>query len=170
MPNNLKIYTAALLDALSAEAIRLPRRRKNLNVHPVLEDPVQRLFNALEPGTYARPHRHARDGVWELMVVVRGAFAVLRFDDTGRVLARADLRVGTGDCAVEIPAHAWHSVVSLAPGTIMFEVKPGPYRPIEERDFAAWAPPEGDPLAPGWVRWFEIAKSGDPAPALNDPP
>ena len=55
MPNNLKIYTAALLDALSAEAIRLPRRRKNLNVHPVLEDPVQRLFNALEPGTYARP-------------------------------------------------------------------------------------------------------------------
>ena len=36
MPNNLKIYTAANLDALSAEAIRLPRRRKNLNVHPVL--------------------------------------------------------------------------------------------------------------------------------------
>ena len=114
MPNNLKIYTAAILDALSAEAIRLPRRRKNLNVHPVLEDPVQRLFNALEPGTYARPHRHARDHGWELMVVVRGAFSVLHFDDAGRVLARADPHAGDGDYAVEIPAHAWHSVVSLA--------------------------------------------------------
>ena len=127
MPNDLKLYTAATLDALSAEAAHLSRRRKNLNVHPVLADPIQRLFNALEPGTYARPHRHARDGVWELMVVVRGAFAVLRFDDEGRVLARADLRAGDGDCAVEIPAHAWHSVVSLVPGTIMFEIKPGPY-------------------------------------------
>jgi cupin fold WbuC family metalloprotein len=170
MPNDLKLYTAATLDALSAEAAHLSRRRKNLNVHPVLADPIQRLFNALEPGTYARPHRHARDGVWELMVVVRGAFAVLRFDDEGRVLARADLRAGDGDCAVEIPAHAWHSVVSLVPGTIMFEIKPGPYSPIEERDFAAWAPPEGDSLAPGWVRWFETAKSGDPAPAPSDLP
>ena len=170
MPNDLKIYPAATLDALSAEAARLPRRRKNLNVHPVLEDPVQRLFNALEPGTYARPHRHARDHGWELMVVVRGAFSVLHFDDAGRVLARADLHAGDGDCAVEIPAHAWHSVVSLAPHTILFEIKPGPYSPIEDKDFAAWAPPEGDPLAPGWVRWFEAAKPGDPAPAPSDLP
>ena len=104
------------------------------------------------------------------MVVVRGAFSVLHFDDAGRVLARADLHAGDGDCAVEIPAHAWHSVVSLAPHTILFEIKPGPYSLIEERDFAAWAPPEGDPLAPGWVRWFETAKSGDPAPAPSDLP
>ena len=104
------------------------------------------------------------------MVVVRGAFSVLHFDDAGRVLARADLHAGDGDCAVEIPAHAWHSVVSLAPGTILFEIKPGPYSPIEDKEFAAWAPPEGDPLAPGWVRWFEAAKPGDPAPAPSDLP
>lgn len=164
MPNGLKLYDAATLNGLSAEAARSPRRRKNLNVHPVLEDPVQRLFNALEPGTYARPHRHARDNGWELMVVVRGAFAVLHFDENGRILARVDLRAGAGDCAVEIPARAWHSVVSLAPGTIMFEVKPGPYQPIDDKDFAAWAPPEGDPRARDWVRWFETAKSEDCAP------
>jgi cupin fold WbuC family metalloprotein len=160
MPNDLKLYDAAILNHLSAEAARSPRRRKNLNVHPVLEDPIQRLFNAMEPGTYARPHRHARDNGWEFMIVVRGAFALLRFDDDGRLLARADLRAG----AVEIPAHAWHSAVSLAPGTILFEVKPGPYSPIDDKDFAAWAPPEGDPRAPGWVRWFEIAQPGDLAP------
>lgn len=94
-----------------------------------------------------------------------GAFSVLRFDEEGRVLARADLNAGDGDCAVEIPAHAWHSVVSRALGTIMFEIKPGPYWPIEDQDFAPWAPPEDDPRAPGWVRWFETAKPGDRAPA-----
>ena len=170
MPNDLKLYTAATLDALSAEAARLPRRRKNLNVHSVLEDPVQRLFNALEPGTYARPHRHARDNGWELMIVIRGAFSVLHFDDMGHIFARADLRADDGDRAVEIPAYAWHSVVSLAPGTLMFEIKTGPYSPIEDKDFAVWAPPEGDPRASNWVRWFETAKPGDPAPASSDPP
>ena len=49
MSNELKLYGADTLRGLSAEAARSPRRRKNLNVHPVLEDPVQRLFNALEP-------------------------------------------------------------------------------------------------------------------------
>lgn len=164
MPNDLKLYDAATLNALSVEAARSPRLRKNLNVHPVLEDPIQRLFNAMEPGTYIRPHRHARDSVWELMVVVRGAFSVLRFDEDGRVLARVDLNASDGDCAVEIPAHAWHSVVSRAPGTVMFEIKPGPYWPIENQDFAAWAPPEDDPHALDWVRWFERARPGDRAP------
>lgn len=161
MPDAIKLYSAATLDALSAEAARLPRLRKNLNVHPGLEDPIQRLFNALEPGTYARPHRHARDSGWELMVVVRGAFAVLFFDDAGRILTRVDLRANEGACAVEVPARAWHCVVSLAPGTLMFEVKPGPYSPVEDKDFAAWAPPEGDPWAPAWVGWFETALPGD---------
>ncbi len=163
MPNDLKLYDAATLNALSTVAARSPRRRKNLNLHPVLEDPVQRLFNALEPGTYVHPHRHARDCGWELMVAVRGAFAVLRFDGGGRVLARAELRAG-GDCAVEIPAHVWHGVVCLVPGTIMFEVKPGPYSAIEDKDFATWAPSEGDPRAPDWVCWFETAQPGDRAP------
>lgn len=164
MLHDLKLYNAAILKELSAEATRSPRRRKNLNVHPVLEDPIQRLFNAMEPGTYVRPHRHARAGVWELMVAVCGAFAVLRFDDEGCVLARAELRAGDGDGAVEIPAYAWHSVVSLAPGTILFEIKPGPYSPIADKDFAAWAPGEGALHASDWVRWFEQAQPGDYAP------
>lgn len=165
MTDLLKLYTTAILSDLSATAARLPRLRKNLNVHLKLADPIQRLFNAMEPGTYARPHCHARDDGWELMVVVRGAFAVLLFDSAGTVLQRVDLRANDGDCAVEIPARAWHCVASLAPGTVMFEVKPGPYSPLDDKDFASWAPPEGDPRASGWVRWFEIAKSGERRPA-----
>jgi cupin fold WbuC family metalloprotein len=143
---------------LSGEAAQSERLRKNLNIHCVLDDPIQRLFNALEPGTYARPHRHSRDNGWELMVVVRGAFAVLRFDEQGRVAARVELRAGDGNCAVEIPAHTWHTVVSLACGTVMFEIKHGPYSPVEDKDFAAWAPREGSAEATALVRWFESAQ------------
>lgn len=161
MIDGCKLYDAATLDALSATAASVPRRRKNLNVHPLLADPVQRLFNALEPGTYARPHRHVREEGWELMLVVRGALSILLFDDSGQVLRRIDLRAGVGDYAVEISAFVWHSVVSLVPGSILFEVKVGPYLFVEDKDFAAWAPSEDEASAGSWVQWFEIAQVGD---------
>jgi cupin fold WbuC family metalloprotein len=163
MTGDFKLYSAKTLAELTREARRSPRLRKNLNVHPVLEDAIQRLFHAMEPDTYVRPHRHARPTGWELMVAVRGAFSVLRFNAAGTVQDRADLRAGDGDCAVEIPAYAWHSVVSLEPGTVMFEVKPGPYSPLEDKEFAAWAPSEGDSLTPAWTHWFAVARPGERA-------
>lgn len=161
---DVKLYNAATLDALSVEAAHSARLRKNLNVHPVLADPIQRLFNAMEPGTYTRPHRHARDSGWELMLVLRGEFAVLFFDAEGLVVNRVPLSATRGDGAVEIPAYAWHCVVSLAPGTLMFEIKPGPYSPVGDKDFAAWAPAEGDSCASVWVRWFETVQPGERPP------
>ncbi len=124
--SKLTLVSEAYLRELSAVAVDLPRRRKNLNLHPVLEDPVQRLFNAMAPGTYVRPHRHARPDGWELMLVVRGAFAILVFDADGTVLERVEVGVSGGVTAVEIPAYTWHALVVLAPDTLMFEVKPGP--------------------------------------------
>jgi hypothetical protein len=54
---------------------------------------------------------------------------------TGRVAMNADAPV------VQIAAGAWHGLFVRDNGTLLFEVKPGPYRPNE---FADWAPPEGD--------------------------
>lgn len=162
--SNVKIYDAATLDQLSVEAARSARLRKNLNVHPLLADPIQRLFNAMEPGTYTRPHRHARDSGWEFMLVLRGEFAVLFFDAEGLVLNRVTLSAPRGDGAVEIPAYTPHCVVSLMPGTVMFEIKPGPYSPVDDKDFAPWAPAEGDADASAWVRWFETAQPGERPP------
>lgn len=160
----LKIVSDKQLYRLSGEAAASSRLRKNFNLHPVLEDPVQRLFNALEPGTYVRPHRHARPEGWEVMLAVRGAFTVLVFDEHGAVLERVDLSAAGGPMAVEIPAFTWHAVVTLAPETVMFEVKPGPYSPTADKDFAAWAPLEGEPAAEDFVTWYETAKPGDRAP------
>lgn len=169
LANNVAISTfrvigTAEIQSLTAAAAESPRRRKNLNIHPLLDDPVQRLFNAMEPDTYVRPHRHARPEGWEFMVAIRGAFSVLAFDERGRVVARADIEAGTGVAAVEIPAYVWHAVVARAPGTVMFEVKPGPYHAVDDKDFACWAPPEGVAAASAFVAWYQRVQLGELPP------
>lgn len=162
----LEVISAGSLDELSGVARDLPRLRRNLNLHPRLDDPVQRLFNAMEPGTYVRPHRHAREAGWECMLVVRGAFSVLIFEDDGRLRERVCLDTQHAGLLVEIPAFTFHSLTVSMPGTIMFEVKPGPYSPVEDKDFAEWAPDEGSPFAGLFRDWLETARVGDVPPTF----
>lgn len=156
----MKLITAATLDALSAEAAAVSRRRRNLNLHPELADPIQRLCNALEPGTYVRPHHHDI-GRWELFTMLRGAVRLLTFDDDGRVTAAVLLGDGHDARLVELPGGTWHCMVSLAPGSVFFEVKPGPYSPSVDKDFAAWAPKEGESRAADLEAWMHTAQVGD---------
>ena len=53
----MKIINEQLLDETTARAKQSPRLRMNYNFHEELDDPVNRLLNAMEPGTYIRPHR-----------------------------------------------------------------------------------------------------------------
>ena len=85
----MKQITLTALDALVQQAKASPRRRANLNVHTRLDDPIQRLAIAMEPDTYVRPHRHPE--TWELLYPLTGRFAVLQFDATGTLSARAVL-------------------------------------------------------------------------------
>jgi cupin fold WbuC family metalloprotein len=154
----------ARLERLSARAAASPRLRINDNLHPALEDPVQRLCNAMEPGTYVRPHRHLEPGKWELFVVLSGAAAVLEFDDSGLVTQRTELRGGGPVLAVEIAEATWHTIVALEPGTVLFEVKRGPYLPLSDKDFAPWAPAEGEPQVPRFLHWLLQAAPGGRPP------
>jgi cupin fold WbuC family metalloprotein len=159
-----RVITHEDLQQVSDIACGLPRLRKNLNVHATLDASVQRLFNAMEPETYIRPHRHARPNGWELMLAIRGRFAILLFDDLGTVIERFDLSTKSGPMALEIPAQAWHTVVSLESGTVMFEIKEGPYTPVEDKDFACWAPEETETRAKSFTAWFTTAKPGESPP------
>lgn len=38
---------------------------------------------------------------------------------------------------------------------MIFEVKPGPYDPASDKDFATWAPPEYSPPAPAYLAEIE---------------
>lgn len=156
-----RLLTGDVLDALSAEARRRPRLRANANLH-AMEDPVHRLLNAVEPGTYVRPHRHSFPPKDETYVVVRGAVGLVLFDEAGAVAATRRLAAGPeGTFAADIPAGVFHTVVALEAGTVFFEVKAGPYVPSAGGDVPAWAPAEADAGAAGYERSLrELFASG----------
>ena len=129
----------ARLERLSQSARAHPRLRLNDNLH-AMQDPIHRLLNATEPGTYVQPHRHAAPPKVETLCVLRGRGAVVLFDGLGRATEHAILSPSGPEHVVEIPAGAWHTLVALEPGTVWFEVKAGPYAPPPAADVAAWAP------------------------------
>ncbi len=160
----MKVIDQKALDGASKAAGTSPRKRSNWNLHEKLDDPVQRLFNAIEPGTYIRPHRHVDPATWEIFLMVRGAAVFLTFDDMGKVVERLELRTGGQAVGVEIPPRTWHSIASLEPGTVFFEVKRGPYVPPQPENIASWAPAEGDLRTAEFESWFRKAAQGDVPP------
>jgi len=156
----MKIIDRKSLDSASQAAIQSPRRRSNWNLHEKFDDPIQRLFNAIEPGTYIRPHRHGQPATWELFLVVRGSAVLLIFDDSGTVTERFLMAAGGPQMGVEIPPRAWHTMASLEPGTVFFEVKQGPYVPPQQENVASWAPSEGDARTAEFEAWFRSACQG----------
>ncbi|MFN7835777.1 MAG: WbuC family cupin fold metalloprotein, partial [Burkholderiaceae bacterium] len=43
----------------------------------------------------------------------------------------------------EVPASTWHTVIALESGSVLLEVKAGPFDPSMPKDLAPWAPEEG---------------------------
>lgn len=160
----MKQIDTVLLDSLTAKAKASPRKRSHFTLHPDLSDPVQRLFMAMEPESYVRPHRHSDPETWEILVILRGSLAIVVFDEKGKVTGRLVLKAGGQVTAMELPRNTWHAAVALESGTIVFEVKQGPYKPIEKEHLASWAPNEGEPESGKFLEWYRIAKAGDLPP------
>lgn len=139
----MKIIDRVLLEKISEQARTNPRRRQNYNLHASLDDPCQRLLNAMEPGSYIRPHRHLTPPKQEGFVGARGRLAAFVFDPQGKVLDVVLFGPRESVFGVDIPVGVWHTVVSLEPGSVFYETKTGPYVPIAEEDMAPWAPAEG---------------------------
>jgi len=138
-----------LLDEVTAAAKLSPRLRMNHNFHPELSDPVQRLLNALEPWTYIRPHKHVTKE--ECFVLLRGTVLAVVFNDDGSIRDHCVLNAATGNLAVEFEENAFHMLTSLESGTVVYEIKEGPFVPHTEASSAPWAPREGTPEACGFL-------------------
>ncbi len=147
-----RFIDADLLARVSADAQARPRLRANFNFHTGDEAAAHRLLNAIEPDSWLPPHRHLDPAKDESIVVVAGALGVLIFDDAGTVLASRRLSPGGDCCGVDIPHGTWHTVLALQPGTVIFEAKAGPYRPLLAEELAPWAPAEGDPAVAAYAR------------------
>lgn len=163
----MKVIDQALLTELTAKAQASPRGRSHYNLHQSLDADIHRLLMAAELNSYVRPHRHMQDDKWELLVILKGAISVLILSEEGKVTGRYDLTPGGEVTALEIPAGAFHCFVVRQPGSALIEVKRGPYQPMQESDFAPWAPAEGDAAAAAFLAWQREAKEGDMAPAVK---
>jgi cupin fold WbuC family metalloprotein len=48
---------------------------------------------------------------------------------------------------VDIAPGIWHTIGVTSATAVCFETKPGPWDPTTDKEFAPWAPREGDPQA-----------------------
>lgn len=128
----MKIIDTDLLDQITRDAQESPRLRMNYNFHESHEDNVQKLLNALEPGSPLPIHRHKHTA--ETYFVVRGKLNVHFYNESGELAYSCELNPLSGKYGVDIPAGQWHTIEVLESGTVIFEVKEGPYSPLEEKD------------------------------------
>jgi cupin fold WbuC family metalloprotein len=141
---DIQAVDAAAIGELLGKAETSERKRSHLLLHGGHQDQVQRMVIMLEPGTYLRPHQHSQQ--WEMLALLRGGCDLLQFSPQGELTGR--IAMSAASPVVQIPIGAWHGLYVHHKGTMLIEIKPGPYRPNE---FADWAPPEGDPAVPQYL-------------------
>jgi cupin fold WbuC family metalloprotein len=132
MNNKPKVIDAPLLEQLSYQASNHERLRMNYNLHTDLEDPVQRLLNALEPGTIIPIHRHLHTD--EVYILLAGRIKVILYNDQKIIMDTYLLNPLEGNHGLQIPAGQWHGIEVLEHGSVIFEVKQGPYLPLSKDD------------------------------------
>ena len=128
----MKIIDKKQLDILTEKAKVNVRLRMNYNFHTSSDSKAQRLLNALEPGTILPIHRHLHSS--ETFVLLKGSLRILFYDDNKKNTDTICLNMDEGTFGIDIPAEQWHTIEALESGTVIFEVKDGPYKPIESND------------------------------------
>jgi cupin fold WbuC family metalloprotein len=147
--DRFSVVDAALLAQKARDAAANPRKREIHRFHADDAATLQRMINAVQPGTYVRPHRHLTPPKDESFVLLTGCMGFISFRDDGS-FGREDCAVldrERGVMAVDALAGHWHAILALAVDTAVFEIKPGPYSPLSDKDFAPFAPADDDPAA-----------------------
>jgi cupin fold WbuC family metalloprotein len=144
-----QLLNRALFQSLIERARQSPRRRINHNFHTGPEDNPHRFLNVMLNGTYIAPHRHRQPPKAESFLVLEGELAFFTFGDSGRIVETHLL--GRDPMGIDIQPGIWHTLAVLSPHAICYEVKPGPYSPADDKEFAPWAPREGDAGAKAYL-------------------
>ena len=160
--SSIQLLDSALFESLIQRARQAPRLRVNHNFHAAMEDNPHRFLNVMIKGTYIAPHRHLDPPKAESFLVLLGKMAFFTFDDSGRVVTTHI--IGQDLVGIDIQPGVWHTMTPLTPEAVCYEVKPGPYSAANDKDFAPWAPREGDPAA---AAYLENLTAGLKSPRLK---
>ena len=125
--------TQAILDGLTEQAKASPRLRMNLDLRNSPEDSSQRMLNAIEPGSPLPIHRHRKSS--ETVVCLRGRLVEEFYDDLEMICTESiELSPNGPVVALNIPIGQWHTARALESGTVILEMKDGPYEPTGVED------------------------------------
>lgn len=138
----------SLYDEVLTKAEESPRRRMNHNFHESMDDSVHRFLNVMLHGTYIQPHRHLFPPKPESFMVIEGSIVFIIFNDDGTIRQAKRLQAGEG---IDIDPGIWHTLIVDEDKAVCFEVKPGPYRKADDKEFAPWAPKEGEEGVSGFL-------------------
>lgn len=147
----VEFITRPRLDELSVLAQKTLRLRRNYNFHLTDDDACHRLLNFMEPASYIQPHRHLDIHKDEALVAIRGKMGVVIYDEAGNIEEKAILSPDGEIVMVDIPHGKFHTLLSLQAGSVFFEAKAGPYRPLIAQEKAPWAPEEGQEAAGSYL-------------------
>ena len=121
----MKIIDDKLINEVVEQARKSPRLRMNYNFHQSLDDKCHRFLNALEIGTEIPVHHHVTKD--ETFILLRGKVRVKIYNDDGEVIESVVLSQENGRYGVDISKNTWHGLECLESGSVIFEVKEGPF-------------------------------------------
>ena len=139
----LALITDVLVDEVVHQSRQAERGRMIAPLHRSHGDTVHRMLNAIQPGSYVRPHRHLDPPKPEAWIVLRGRLLFVTFHDNGAIDQNLVLGAQSDHLGVDLVPGRYHTIVALEPDTVIFEVKAGPYDASTDKAFAPWAPAEG---------------------------
>lgn len=151
MRPSTQIIAKSLFASLVERAKTSPRLRANHNFHQTAAENPNRFLNVLVEGTYIAPHRHLDPPKPEAFLVLEGQVALFVFEEDGAIAECHLLGPETPSWGVDVPAGVWHSMAVLSPHAVCYELKPGPYVAASDKEFAPWAPREGEPGVPEFL-------------------
>ncbi|NJR49155.1 MAG: WbuC family cupin fold metalloprotein [Leptolyngbyaceae cyanobacterium CSU_1_3] len=154
----IKLLTQDLFDTIAQKASQNSRLRQNYNFHE-LSDKVQRFLNVLQPGTYVRPHRHTwatEVNGFEFFLVLQGSLGMILMNEQGEVTHTEKLSATGATRGMELTEGTYHTLVCLAPDTVILELKEGPYNPQSDKGFLPMFPGEGTPESRQLIQTWEL--------------
>ena len=141
-----------MIEALLLEA-KASKRLRAFHVFHEEAEAFNRMLIAGIKGSYAAPHRHTTK--FEIFTYVMGELTVVEFNDDGTIKNAYDL----SKCPyVEVAPMTWHAVIFTSEKWAFMEMAlwPDKYDP-NDKEFAPWAPGEGDQSTGTYVTMLKEA-------------
>lgn len=150
----MRPITDSIIQDTIKKATVSPRGRAHYLLH-LHSDPVQRMVNAIIPGSYVPPHCHKNPAKIELFAILVGQVACIHFTPGGKIQHVFLLDDQGPIRVVDIRPGIYHSFIALKPSA-MLEIIQGPYQKETHKNWPSWAPQEDTPQAAKYLTNLEL--------------